>query len=360
MTPEQIEALPRDYSKRVKDRINATILAGQVNNAQNDAGNFIFSRALPAGLTIAGLGPFGSLVNSMGFLPALGTTAASIGGGYLGATGLGYVGRKIDEKYGTKLEPWMSMGGGFLGGYLGAAGGYGLSSKIAQYNAYKPWAEKVFSPEMLFDAKQAIYRNQLANLRDHEIRMNKPNTYETVLLENGPTINAAGNAEGIIINPLVNRIYNLQVTKGSMYNRTRPSRVGSISSSQYNTIMKQIRDAVSKTSKSNKLAQDVAQIKSLQSSRPQHNSLESLIYFNKDFSDKSLLGQGVESFVYKMGTDPNYVYKVPKTGYMIGNKTIRGASIEEMYKNAKNYVDDFNQKYIYQEPLSLVGYTRFK
>lgn len=66
MTPEQIEALPRDYSKRVKDRIRTKGLVGEINRGQNTFANKAFEWGVPTMLSIAGLGPTVSLASNVG------------------------------------------------------------------------------------------------------------------------------------------------------------------------------------------------------------------------------------------------------------------------------------------------------
>jgi hypothetical protein len=133
MTPEQIEALPRDYSKRVKDRIAATEFAGQVNSAQNAAGNFIFSKAIPVGLSIAGLGPIASMVNTLGWIPTATSVAGSTIGGYALGKGSYYLADLYDQKHGTNYAPLAgfvgSLAGGFGGGYAGYKGTVQLGSR---------------------------------------------------------------------------------------------------------------------------------------------------------------------------------------------------------------------------------------
>ena len=62
-------------------------------------------------LTIASAG-------TMGWIPALTSTAT----GFAGAYGGQKVGEAIDTKYGTNTAPWLSLAGGFTGGIGGYKG----------------------------------------------------------------------------------------------------------------------------------------------------------------------------------------------------------------------------------------------
>lgn len=133
-----------------------------------------------------------------------------------------------------------------------------------------------------------------------------------------------------------------------------------ITISEFDDVMSGIQSGIQQNTK---FVDDVDQIIRLRTSSPQHSSVENLIKFKKI---PSYLGHGAESAVFQ-GSDLLYVYKTPHGPHLISGvddssfiwTDVSGVDIDDMYQKAINFANDFNSKYIYQEPISLIGYRKF-
>jgi hypothetical protein len=86
-----------------------------------------FAMALAGGLGTK------AAAKAVGWLP---TIAEEIGAGVVGtgATyGSNYLGQVIDNKYGTNVTPWLTIGGGLAGAFLGGHWGNRGAMKTAKY-----------------------------------------------------------------------------------------------------------------------------------------------------------------------------------------------------------------------------------
>lgn len=137
-----------------------------------------------------------------------------------------------------------------------------------------------------------------------------------------------------------------------------------ISISQFDDVMGGVRSSINQNTK---FADDVNQILNIKAlSNPKHNSLENLIKFDTNSLYDHVIGTGAESLVFKMGTDPAYIYKTPAGFELINGRVndklnwvpISGTNVDEMYNTALKFANDFNSKHLFQEPLSLIGYRR--
>lgn len=89
--------------------------------------DFDFAMALAGGLGTK------AAAKSFGWLP---TIAEEIGAGTVGIAatyGSDYLGQAIDNKYGTNIRPWLTMGGGLTGAVLGGHWGNRGAMKTAKY-----------------------------------------------------------------------------------------------------------------------------------------------------------------------------------------------------------------------------------
>lgn len=133
-----------------------------------------------------------------------------------------------------------------------------------------------------------------------------------------------------------------------------------ITISEFDDVMRGIQSGIRQNTK---FTDDLDQILRLRTSSPQHSSIENLIKFKKI---PSYLGWGAESAVFK-GSDLSHVYKTPHTHRLISGHDgsnfiwtdVSGFNIDDMYQKAIKFANDFNSKYIYQEPISLIGYRRY-
>lgn len=133
-----------------------------------------------------------------------------------------------------------------------------------------------------------------------------------------------------------------------------------ITISEFDDVMSGVQSGIQQNTK---FVDDVDQIIRLKTSSPQHSSVENLIKFKKI---PSYLGHGAESAVFQ-GSDLLHVYKTPHGPHLISGvddssfiwTDVSGVDIDDMYQKAINFANDFNSKYIYQEPISLIGYRKF-
>ena len=84
---EAIAKLPAKYQHFIKFDMGADLTAHAANAGKNAFADFAVQYGLPTMLTITGLGPLATSVGSIGFLPTIANTAASVAGGYAGAKG---------------------------------------------------------------------------------------------------------------------------------------------------------------------------------------------------------------------------------------------------------------------------------
>lgn len=200
MSLEEIEALPRDYTERVIDRIKTKGLVGEITRGQNAFANKAFEWGVPAMMSIAGLGPTASLITNVGWLPTAGILGGGIAGSYGLSTGLGWLGRQIDErnrangKY-SNYEAVGSILGGIGGGFLGGWGANrALYKSINKSHINRTNFRNLFTKDYVDDALSFYHKRQLKELAAWKQRMAKPTKYKATVKDTYPQLNTVDDA----------------------------------------------------------------------------------------------------------------------------------------------------------------------
>lgn len=278
MTLEQIEALPRDYSERVIDRIRTKGLVGEITRGQNAFANKAFEWGVPTMMSIAGLGPTASLISNVGWLPTAGILGAGMAGSYGLSTGLGWLGKQIDErnrangKY-SNYEAVGSILGGIGGGFLGGWGANrALYRGINKSHINQTNFRNLFTKDYVNDAFSFYHNKQLKDFAAWKQRMGKPFKYEATVKDVYPQLNTVDDA--------------LITYKGTELPEyafiSKPNPLDKINIKQHN------------------YAQDVANF--IKTNRKVHKAISRNAYLNSDYTGNI---NGLRDMLIKEGVDPD-------------------------------------------------------
>lgn len=130
------------------DQVRQLYKEGEDEQAKKLSEDYL--KANVAGIA-TGAGGAGTLssISKIGVVPTIVTEAVSAVGGTVGAKAGEFAGKKIDNKFGTNIAPWLTVAGSLSGGVGGGIAGYKGVVKGAKYavdNGIRGYSD--FKPEI--------------------------------------------------------------------------------------------------------------------------------------------------------------------------------------------------------------------